>query len=77
MVFKSRYTKTNYPANANRLHRRFAWLPVYIDGDMVWFETYDVLQVYAMELYTTNLSGKDVGFQIFKWVDVSKRIISK
>lgn len=77
MVWKARLTRVDYPENANRLRRRFAYFPVYIDGDFVWLQLYEVIQVYIIDVIETAIDGKQVGFKQSKWVDADKRLIPK
>lgn len=77
MRWRSKYTRADYAPNTTRLKRAFAWLPVYIDGQMVWLETYEILQAYEIKEIELLMDGeeKPLFFSIGKWIDVSKRII--
>ena len=74
MIFKVT-ERTNYPVNANRKVPRFAWLPVYISGNMVWLQRYLVLQIYTIEVGETIIGDKPMRFAKYKWVDFSKDIL--
>lgn len=52
------------------LTKSFAWLPVYIDGYMLWLAFYDTLKAYTVTITKTDLGVFENG----KWVIVSKRI---
>lgn len=66
-----------------RILKKFAWLPVYIDDCKVWFEFYEIMQIYKkvdevllLEQPLPN-PPKPLGiFKILKWVSVSKRLIN-
>lgn len=76
MRLKAKYTKADYKQGATRLKRVFAYFPTYINGVNVWFEFYDVLQVYNEVEYKCTLEGEDVLIKVADWVNVSKRIIT-
>lgn len=75
MIWKAKYTETIPEAGTNRLKRVFPWLPAYVNGDMVWLKTYEVLQVFAITHVKTTIEGKETVFQYGEWLNVSKRII--
>jgi hypothetical protein len=78
MVFKARYTQEYYAPGATRIKRTFAWLPFKINGDMVWLEYYETKQLYAVNVYPAlNEEGKEKGYQVFNWIDLSHRIITR
>ena len=52
------------------LIKSFAWLPVYINGYMLWLAFYDTLKAYTVTITKTDLGVFENG----KWVIVSKRI---
>jgi len=77
MRWKAKYTKAEYSNKTTRLKRKYAFLPVYIAGDMIWLETYEVLQAYIVEEVSVILENSEslVFFQRASWIDLSKRII--
>jgi len=81
MIWKAKYTKTDYAHGTTRLKRVFAWRPTYVDGDVVWLEFYEVLQVYEILRFALRLDPAKptemTEFLVGKWVDVSKRLMTK
>lgn len=78
MKWKAKYTEVHYPNGASRLKRIFAWSPVYIDGTMLWLETYEVLQMYVLNTHKVILdptSKETTNFHTGVWIDISKRFI--
>ena len=79
MKWKARYTETHYPHGTSRLKRCFAWVPVYVDGTIVWLETYEILQMYSVTVHTVILdpaNNKELtNFYSGNWVEISKRLI--
>jgi hypothetical protein len=58
-----------------KLIKRFAWLPININGDFIWLEKYEVLRAYIGTSYTVSIENKPATFIIFKWITLSKRTI--
>jgi hypothetical protein len=56
------------------LIRRFAWLPTYIAGKIVWLEFFDILQMYEVHTYTVTIDEQQTAFVTGKWIHLSKRI---
>jgi hypothetical protein len=54
--------------------RRFAWLPEYVAGKMVWLEDYEILEGRINFTYTVELDGDKKMFVVGKWIELSKRI---
>lgn len=79
MRWKAKYTEAHYTHGTSRLKRVFAWLPTYVDGTVVWLETYEILQMYNVLAYTVLLDPTNpkewTNFYIGNWMDVSKRLI--
>ncbi len=75
MKWLAKHTEVNYPHGATRLQRRFAFVPIYISGKMVWLETFEILQMYEEVSYTIKIDGIETIFKVAKWLNVSKRII--
>jgi len=78
--WKSKYTRADFLNGTTRLKRVFAWLPTYINGTIVFLETYEILQSYQIttHLVKLNVSEKDKELTEFftgKWIDVSKRLL--
>lgn len=73
MQWKAKYTRADYQHGTTRLKRCFAWLPTYISGIMVWFETYEVLQMYQIKEHTVNVENEKTVFSSGKWINLSKR----
>lgn len=64
------------PANGStRLKRKFAWLPTYVNGYMVWLEYYEILQAYIIEDLKVIDAGEDKFFRVGEWKDISKRTL--
>lgn len=81
MIWKAKYTKADYAHGTTRLKRVFAWLPTHIDGDIVWLEHYEVLQVYEVLKFAVRLDiakpTEATEFFRGQWTDISKRLINK
>jgi hypothetical protein len=73
MQWKAKYTKADYPEGATRLKRCFAWLPLYIDGTMIWLETYDTLQGYIYDKDELVIDGEKVVVITKYWKNKGKR----
>lgn len=78
MLFKGRYTAETYQDGATRIKRKFAWLPVRINGDIIWLEKYEVFQLYKIIVYEalSPESGKQMAYRVNQWIDLSLRIIT-
>jgi hypothetical protein len=76
MRFKARYTRVSYPHGATRLKRVFAFLPTYIDGTIVWLETYEVLQFFHITPHQVKIEDENVVFTNGNWIDISTRLIN-
>lgn len=74
MRWKAKYTTTDYKEGATRLKRAFAYMPLYITGEIVWLEMYDVLQVYTITKQKAIIDGQEQLFSIGKWINLSKRL---
>lgn len=68
--------------NQTRIIKKFAWFPVNINDCKVWFEFYELMQIYKKVDEILWLEQpfptppKQLGvFKILKWVSVSKRLI--
>lgn len=72
MVWKAKTTRPVYAERTLRERRKFAWIPAYIDGDIVWLETYKILQMFVIKYY--NISENQAA-QVTEWVDISKSLI--
>lgn len=77
MKWKSKYTKPQITPNSTRLLRKFAWVPRYIDGNVVWLEYYEVLQGYIPMNYSVHLDGKNVNFIVLEWINLSERLVQQ
>lgn len=75
MVWKAKETRVDYPIGANKIVRCFAWLPIYINGDMVWLGFYQAIMIFEIIYHNTKIAGQDVSFSDSKWVLASKRLI--
>jgi hypothetical protein len=58
-----------------KLVNRFAWLPVAINGNIIWLESYQILRAYIGTTYTVLIEGKPANFIISKWMTLSKRVL--
>jgi len=76
MRWSSKYTHVDYQHGSTRLKRVFAFLPTNINGQIVWLETYEVLQFYQITPYTAILEGETVTFTKGQWVDISTRLMN-
>lgn len=72
MVWRAKITRPMYADKTLRTLRKFAFLPTYIDGDIIWLATYEILQMFIIKLYPIS-DGK--AFQTSEWIDVSKALI--
>lgn len=77
MRWKAKFTKSDYQHGTTRMKRVFSWIPTYIAGDMIWFETYEILQAYVIEEHKLEIEGESIIFGSGRWKDISKRIIKK
>ena len=67
---KWRISKNTYKNGETMLIKKFAFMPVFINGFLIWLSFYDILKAYVVTTTST-----DVGtFENAKWVIVSKRI---
>lgn len=73
MKWNAKHTKPEIIAGTTRLERRFAWLPFYIDGLILWFTTYEVLQVYRITEEKVIIDGQPVIFSPGKWINLANR----
>lgn len=73
MRWKAKYTKADFKEGITRLERSFAWLPVYIGGEMIWLETYEILQVYQITKLEVTIDDEKTTFSIGSWNNLSKR----
>lgn len=73
MRWKAKYTKADYQHGTTRLKRSFAWWPLYISGNMVWFETYETLQVYKVVKETAIIEEQETLFEIGSWINLDRR----
>jgi hypothetical protein len=74
MKWNARHTEPEIKEGSTRLVRRFAWLPEYVAGQMVWLEDYEILQGWVNFTYTVELDGEKKTFVVSKWIELSKRI---
>ena len=81
MVWKAKYTRANYANGTTRLKRVFAFLPTYIDGNIIWLATFEVLQVYVIEVTLAMMDpakpNEATEFKTGSWIDISKRLINE
>lgn len=73
MHWKAKYTRTDYADGATRLKRAFAWLPIYIEGDIIWLQGYEILQVYKLVEQKVIIDAKETIFVNGNWQNLSKR----
>jgi hypothetical protein len=80
MIWKAKYTHAKYANGTTRLKRVFAFLPTYIDGNIIWLSTYEILQAYVIQttlaMLDLNEPNKATKFESGSWIDISKRLIS-
>lgn len=80
MIWKAKYTRADYANGTTRLKRVFAFLPTYIDGNIVWLSTYEVLQVYVISKVLAVLDptkpNEATEFKTSSWINVSKRLLT-
>lgn len=75
MKWKAKYTRPEVSDGTTRLKRVFAWRPNYVNGDIVWLQSFDVLQVYVVATYNMKIDGEMKSAKIGSWIEVSKRLI--
>lgn len=79
MIWNAKYTKAQYANGTTRLKRVFAFKPTYIDGKIIWLETYEILQMYKLEKHLAVLDPSKPTeaseFFLGAWIDISKRLI--
>lgn len=73
MIWKSKYVNPEIQNGATRIKRVFAWMPTYISGNMVWLQSYDVLQVYRITAYVVQFEGEQKEFAVGQWINLAKR----
>lgn len=56
-----------------RLFRKFAYLPFYIDGVIVWLEYYETLQVYKTKKEVVKIDNELIEFLAGQWVNLADR----
>jgi len=66
---------SNLKHGTTKLIKRFAWLPIHINNNIIWLEKYEVLRAYMGTSYTVSIENKPATFIIFKWITLSKRTI--
>ena len=72
---KAKFTRADYAHGTTRQKRVFAFWPTYVSGEIVWLETFEVLQAYLIEEIELTVDGRKQFFGIGTWRNVSKRII--
>lgn len=72
MVWRAKISRPLYADKTLKTRLKFAWLPTYIEGYIVWLSSYEVLQMFVIKLYPIS-DGK--AFQTSEWVSVSKALI--
>jgi len=75
MVFKAKYAERTNNIGDTETVRHFAWLPVRIKDDIVWLETYESLMYYELVQYP--IVGTQKAINVYRWVELMKRVISK
>lgn len=75
MKWLAKTTDVPIKEGATRLQRKFSFLPTRIGDTFVWLETYEILQLFHVELYTVTIDEKQVQFVKGDWINLSKRII--
>jgi hypothetical protein len=75
MRWHSKHTEIEIKDAATRLERVFAWMPTRISNEIVWLETYEILQMFHVKQYNITIDNKPVFFKVGEWVNISKRII--
>jgi hypothetical protein len=73
MRWKAKYTKADFKEGITRLERSFAWLPVYIGGEIIWLEKYEILQVYQITKIIALIDNEPQTFSIGAWTNLSTR----
>lgn len=72
---KSKYVFADPAPGTTRLKRVFAWTPQYIDGDVVIWEYYEILQAFLIFEYKIQIDTEIKSVKVSEWKDISKRII--
>lgn len=65
------------PNGTTRLRRVFAFLPVNVNGTLVWLETYEVLEAYIEVQYLIIVDGESKTAKVGKWEYISKRLLNE
>ena len=53
--------------------RHFAWFPRRVKDDIIWLETYETLQYYALIQYP--VIGETQQLNVYEWVNIADKII--
>lgn len=72
---KLRTVERNLKNGTTRLVKKFAWLPMEINGTLIWLERYEILKAYIGTTYKVIVDDKPVSFIVYKWISISKRMI--
>jgi hypothetical protein len=73
MKWPAKHTRIEPLAGTTRINNRFAWLPTYINGFIVWLSWFEALQVYRITEEKVTIDDKTVTFLPGKWVNITKR----
>lgn len=73
MRWPAKYTEVELKDGDVRLKRCFAWLPVYVDGNKVWLEHYEYLQVLRITEQKVIIDGETSTFLVKTWINIAKR----
>lgn len=73
MRWSAKYVQPKPIEGDSRLYRRFAWCPVYIDGNIIWLETYEILQVYRIIEQKIKIDSEEITFLPGNWINLAKR----
>lgn len=73
MRFQTDYIKADHKPGVTRLLQRFAWFPVTIKDQIVWFETYHILQVYRQTVEKVLIDKEEYTFVLGRWINLAKR----
>lgn len=75
MQWHAKYTTVEIEDGETRLKRVFAFMPVRIADEIVWLETYEILQLFHVKQHNITIDNKPAMFKVGEWINISKRTI--
>lgn len=71
----AKYTLPEIVQGTTRLQRVFSFWPTRVENNIIWLETYEILEAYILLDYKVRLEGVDKAFRVGEWKQISKRLI--